>query len=104
MLPGADKGRFSVVERFRTVFSQTRSMVGVSPVHFVVVRRLGDYVGARFGARLTMLWQNSSTTFRLVAPVKFRYICSSKTRRIGTPFCLVLHLYRKADAPVLFNP
>ena len=60
MLPGTGKGRFSVMERFRTVFSQTRPMVVVSPVHFVVLRRLGDYVGARFGAKLTRLWQNTA--------------------------------------------
>ena len=48
------------MERLRTVFSQTSSMTSVSHLYFVVLRRLGDYAGAHFDAKLTRLWQNTA--------------------------------------------
>jgi hypothetical protein len=81
-MPGADKGHFSFVERFWTVFSQTRPTVRVSPLHFVALWRLGDYIGARFGTSLTRLWQNTAmptAAAKLLNP-RYRQIDSRNAR------------------------
>lgn len=85
MLPGADKARFSVMERFRTVFSQTRPMLHVSHLYFVVLRWLGDYVGARFGAKLTRLWQNTAMPTAAAKLLNPRYMqIDSRNARFKT--------------------
>lgn len=85
MLPGTGKGRFSVMERFRTVFSQTRPMVVISPVHFVVLRRLGGYAEAHFGIRLTRLWQNTAMPTAAAKLLNPRYMqIDSRNARFKT--------------------
>ena len=85
MMPGADKGHFAFGERFRTVFSQTRPMVRVSPLYFVVLRRLGDYVGTHFGIKLTRLWQNTAMPTAAAKLLNPRYMqIDSRNARFKT--------------------
>ena len=85
MMPGADRGYFSFLEQFRTVFSQTRPMVRVSPVHFVVLRRLGDEAEAYFGSKLTRLWQNTAMPSAAAKLLNPRYMqIDSRNARFKT--------------------
>ena len=73
MVPGTDTGHFCFMERFRAVSSQTRPLVRVSALHFVVLRRLGGYAGAYFGTRLTRLWQNTAMPTAAAKALNPRY-------------------------------
>jgi len=85
MMPSADNGHFSFVERFQAVCAQTYPMVRVSPLYFVVLRWLGDYVGARFGAKLTRLWQNTAMPTAAAKLLNPRYMqIDSRNARFKT--------------------
>ena len=82
MIPRADRGHFLFGERFRTVFSQTRPMVCVPSLSFVVLRQSGDYAAACFGVKLTRLWQNTAmptAAAKLLNP-RYRQIDSRNAR------------------------
>ena len=79
------RGRFSFVEQFRTAFVQTCPMVRVLPLHFVVLRRLGDEAEAYFGARLTRLWQNTAMPTAAAKLLNPRYMqIDSRNARFKT--------------------
>lgn len=85
MMPRADRGYFSFVERFWAVFSQTRPTVRVSPLHLVALRRPGGYAGAHFGTRLTRLWQNTAMPTAAAKLLNPRYMqIDSRNARFKT--------------------
>jgi len=84
-MPGADKGRFSFLERFGTVLIQTRPMLRVSPVHFVVLGRLSNCPSAHFGTKLTRLWQNTAMPTAAAKLLNPRYMqIDSRNARFKT--------------------
>lgn len=55
-----ERGCFSFLEPFSGFFGQTGPMLPLFRPLSAVLRRSYYYVGARFGAKLTRLWQNTA--------------------------------------------
>jgi hypothetical protein len=85
MLVMEDEGCFAFLNRFRTILPQTRPMLTVSHPRFCVPWRLGGYAGARFGARLTRLWQKTAIPTAAAKLLNPRYMqIESRNARFKT--------------------
>ena len=80
-----EQGGFSVYARFAGISGQTSPMPLLIHPPFAVLRWSGDYVGARFGARLTRLWQKTAMPTDAAKLLKPRYMqIESRNARFKT--------------------
>ena len=80
-----ERGGFSVFERFAGVSGQTSPRPPLFRPPFAVLRWSGGYVGARFGARLTRLWQKTAMPTDAAKLLKPRYMqIESRNARFKT--------------------
>ena len=76
---------FLFMKRFSVVFWQTRPILIRFRSCFTVWRKRGDYVGARFGAKFTRLWQNTAIPTAAAKLLNPRYMqIESRNARFKT--------------------
>ena len=79
------RGGFPDFERFPGISGQTAPMRPLVRPLFAVLRWSGDYVGTRFGARLTRLWQKTAMPTDAAKLLNPRYMqIASRNARFKT--------------------